>query len=65
MARLSSESCPLLALNTGRLPDRAPCSSVSFQKEIQSLEAKLADVESWKKRLGEIDEQLHFKTATA
>ncbi|KAG0663263.1 hypothetical protein C6P46_002853 [Rhodotorula mucilaginosa] len=35
--------------------------SVSFQKEIQSLQEKLAEVETWKKRLGEIDEQLHFK----
>ncbi|KWU44593.1 hypothetical protein RHOSPDRAFT_33921 [Rhodotorula sp. JG-1b] len=39
--------------------------SVSFQKEIQSLQEKLAEVETWKKRLGEIDEQLHFKEATA
>ncbi|GAA5984731.1 hypothetical protein JCM10908_003477 [Rhodotorula pacifica] len=35
--------------------------SVSFQKEIQSLQEKLAEVETWKKRLGEIDQQLHFK----
>ncbi|BGP57781.1 hypothetical protein JCM8202_002434 [Rhodotorula sphaerocarpa] len=35
--------------------------SVSFQKEIQALEGKLAEVEAWKKRLSEIDEQLHFK----
>jgi hypothetical protein len=25
------------------------------------LQEKLAEVETWKKRLGEIDEQLHFK----
>ncbi|BGP43027.1 ATP-binding cassette long-chain fatty acid transporter pxa1 [Rhodotorula kratochvilovae] len=35
--------------------------SLSFQKEIDSLQAKLAEVEAWKTRLGEIDRQLHFK----
>ncbi|GAA5868571.1 hypothetical protein JCM3774_005432 [Rhodotorula dairenensis] len=37
--------------------------SVSVKKEIESLQEKLAGVESWKKRLGEIDQQLHFKEA--
>ncbi|GAA5972975.1 hypothetical protein JCM11641_000348 [Rhodosporidiobolus odoratus] len=35
--------------------------SVSFQKEIETLESKLAEVESWKARLADIDAQLHFK----
>ncbi|GAA6049196.1 hypothetical protein JCM3770_003305 [Rhodotorula araucariae] len=35
--------------------------TLSFQKEIDSLQAKLAEVETWKTRLGEIDRQLHFK----
>ncbi|GAA5902383.1 hypothetical protein JCM8208_007274 [Rhodotorula glutinis] len=34
---------------------------LSFQKEIESLKGKLADVESWKARLKDIDLELHFK----
>ncbi|TNY22648.1 ABC transporter transmembrane region 2-domain-containing protein [Rhodotorula diobovata] len=35
--------------------------SLSFQKEIESLKGKLAEVESWKVRLHDIDLELHFK----
>lgn len=35
--------------------------SLSFQKEIESLKGKLAEVESWKARLHDIDLELHFK----
>ncbi|BGP11007.1 ATP-binding cassette long-chain fatty acid transporter pxa1 [Rhodotorula toruloides] len=35
--------------------------SLSFQKEIESLQAKLAEVETWKNRLSTIDAELHFK----
>ncbi|ORY47182.1 ABC transporter transmembrane region 2-domain-containing protein [Leucosporidium creatinivorum] len=34
---------------------------LSFQKEIDSLEEKLRDVDEWKKRLGEIEVELSFK----
>ncbi|GAA6059033.1 hypothetical protein JCM10212_001258 [Sporobolomyces blumeae] len=34
--------------------------SLSFQKEIQSLEKKLSEVNGWKKRLAEIDGELSF-----
>ncbi|GAA5900102.1 hypothetical protein JCM5296_002057 [Sporobolomyces johnsonii] len=34
--------------------------SLSFQKEIDSLEEKLREVEHWKKRLAEIDSELSF-----
>ncbi|KPV72593.1 uncharacterized protein RHOBADRAFT_48881 [Rhodotorula graminis WP1] len=34
---------------------------LSFQKEIESLKSKLAEVESWKARLTDIDDELHFK----
>ncbi|GAA5853085.1 hypothetical protein JCM8547_000196 [Rhodosporidiobolus lusitaniae] len=36
-------------------------SSLSFKKEIETLEEKLSEVESWKTRLAEIDRELHFK----
>jgi ATP-binding cassette subfamily D (ALD) long-chain fatty acid import protein len=36
--------------------------SLSFKKEIEVLEEKLAEVESWKKRLAEVDRELHFET---
>ncbi|BGP19590.1 hypothetical protein JCM10213_009317 [Rhodosporidiobolus nylandii] len=35
--------------------------SLSFNQEIETLKAKLAEVDSWKKRLAEIDAALHFK----
>jgi len=35
--------------------------SVSFQKEIESLEDKLKEVNHWKARLADIDSQLSFK----
>ncbi|GAA6036388.1 hypothetical protein JCM8097_001697 [Rhodosporidiobolus ruineniae] len=39
--------------------------SLSFSKEIETLEAKLAEVESWKARLAEIDRELHFEAPPA
>jgi ATP-binding cassette subfamily D (ALD) long-chain fatty acid import protein len=39
------------------------CRSLSFQKEIDSLEEKLRDVDAWKTRLGEIEQELSFTTS--
>lgn len=39
------------------------CRSLSFQREIDSLEEKLQDVDSWKTRLAEIDSELAFSTS--
>ncbi|GAA5910024.1 uncharacterized protein JCM6883_000526 [Sporobolomyces salmoneus] len=37
--------------------------SVSFQKEIESLQDKLKEVDQWKRRLADIDSQLSFNKA--
>ncbi|GAA5913043.1 hypothetical protein JCM6882_005545 [Rhodosporidiobolus microsporus] len=37
--------------------------SLSFSKEIETLEGKLKEVDAWKARLAEIDRDLHFKDA--
>lgn len=36
--------------------------SISFAKEIETLQEKLAEVETWKARLAEVDAKLHFQT---
>lgn len=39
----------------------APNRTLSFQKEIDSLQDKLRDVDTWKQRLGQIEDELSFQ----
>lgn len=63
--RVSPRALPHLASSSffsGELtpPNGVFFRTLSFQKEIDSLEDKLRDVESWKTRLAEIDGELSF-----
>lgn len=53
--------CRFRLTKTDETDSRFGRRSLSFQKEIESLQAKLAEVETWKNRLSTIDAELHFK----
>mgnify|MGYP001559180811 CR=1 FL=1 len=56
----AAECAPLPSPRTLLLLTSKAHRHLSFQKEIDSLEEKLRDVDSWKARLGEIDAELSF-----